>query len=194
MKRLHIFWNDRARRIAAASAVVLCALAAVRWVRVGGLALAVTTALLLAQVLVPIAFAAQGAPPPIPNVFGMTLVDFIWWIVGDSVLGVAVAFLLVQVGVPEQFRAILMTGALGAAAWIVRQFLPFVPEGYLDKTLWELLFLVVGGLVSWLVGVKPAALWILGRLRRVAGVSTLSIEAAAKLAAKITVAEKLAGL
>ncbi len=119
-------------------------------------------------------FADGGTIPAVPNILNMTLSDFLLWIVSDAVLGVVVALLLIQFNVPEVARPILMTAALGAASWLVRTLVPFIPPEFLTKTLWEIVFILLGMVPAWL-GLRLAALQHVGMLRA-AYVSSLPAE------------------
>ncbi len=121
--------------------------------------------LLVLGMLVAPAYAQAGTLPAIPNILNMTLTDFLGWIVSDAVLGAVVALLLIRFNVPEVARPILLTAALGAASWLVRTLLPFVPPEILSKTVWEVVFILLGMIPAWL-GLRLAALQYVGMMRR----------------------------
>ncbi len=108
---------------------------------------------------------AQGpSVPPLPNILNMMLPDFLLWLVSDAVLGALVALALIQLGIPEVARPIVMAAALGAASWLVRTLLPFVPPEFLTKTVWEIVFILLGMIPAW-IGLRLAALQAVAMLR-----------------------------
>ena len=118
----------------------------------------------LAAVAVPSVFAQGGTPTAPPNLFGMTLAEFLAWLIGEAVLGAFVAYLLGQFNVPDTWRAPIVATALAVASALVKALTPFIPPTLLDTKLWDLLMIIVGMIPGW-IGLRAGALTHVAQIR-----------------------------
>jgi hypothetical protein len=103
--------------------------------------------------------------PSLPNIFGMTLSDFLTWVVGSGVLGSIALFIVAQLGITNEILSDVVKGVLVAAATaLITTLTPHIPPDLASQTIGQLILLLLGSIPAWL-GFKFAALHYAASLR-----------------------------
>jgi len=94
---------------------------------------------------------ASAATPSLPTIFGMSLSDFLTWVVSSGVIGVVIAAALAKMSfIPvkiAEWLVPILAATFGAA---VTAAVPFIAPDLLGKTVFEIVLMLVSGIVTWL--------------------------------------------